>query len=132
MEKKEDFISASLKYWNEMSVQKRLTAVILFVLLFSWFYWYEYRPAKIKKDCSWVEEIRLAQPTITQEDVRASQLEYDDCININKGRGDLNHRLAFDLCPNLLKQEAPAIPESKSYRKALSREYEFCIHEKGL
>lgn len=47
------------------------------------FYWFAYRPAKIRHDCSWVKWIdpaTLAEPAITKEDVKNSQLEYEKCI----------------------------------------------------
>jgi len=104
------------------------------------FYWFAYRPAKIRHDCSWFKVITPAapaKPAITKDEAVTSQLKYNECIN-NQIKTDnpfldaLNNKYH---CDGLLKQETPAIPakpETYWYREAKKAEYDFCIREKGL
>lgn len=130
--------------------------ILLFIVIIGGgaFYWYEWRPAKIKHDCSWVKVVDPAvseKPAITKNEAEESRRKYDDCIKQNEEKASLeksldnyiktgqNIRKPFfsDLfCDNLLKQESPvipAIPERAWYRKEFDKDkYNFCIHEKGL
>lgn len=125
--------------------------VLLLILVGGVFYWFAYRPARIRHDCSWVKQISPAMPAeaaITKEDADASQREYNECLGrypapIEKQGFDLSAfpGSAIDAlnakykCDGLLKQErpaAPAKPETEWYREAREKEYDFCIHEKGL
>jgi hypothetical protein len=109
--------------------------VLALILLGGLFYWFAYRPTQIRHDCSWVKRVNPStpiQPAITKEDVEASKIKYNECINERKNRGDLFKGL---FCDSLLKQERPIIfatPETYWYAKANQNEYNFCIHEKGL
>lgn len=117
--------------------------VLALLLIGGVFYWFAYRPAKIRHDCSWVRVVdpaKPAEPAITQEDVKNSQLEYDKCI-VNEAKpedyqGGRKFFFSAFPCETKLEKERPAIPakpERVWYRKEADKdEYNFCIHEKGL
>ncbi len=127
------------------------TILVLF-LIGGMFYWFAYRPTKIRHDCSWVRVVdpaTPAEPAITSEDAQNSRLEYDKCIasqaqpkNSQGGRkrmfnddGTIVDPFAGLFCGNLLKQERPPLPakpEKVWYREVNKDEYNFCIHERGL
>ena len=115
---------------------------VLVIFIASAFYWFEYRPTKIRHDCSWFKmtsPATPAEPAITKEDVAASQIKYDECIKKYDVKPSGN--IFFDAlnnkaqCNGLLKQERQAaLAKSETYwhREAGKAEYDFCIHEKGL
>ena len=127
-----------------------LVVVILGVI----FYWYSYRPSKIKQDCSWVkvtEKAIPAQPAIINEEAKESVVKYDECVKRNRGKvnldgaldsyvktgawNELNKTVTIDKCKQLIKIEHPAIPsvpEKEWYREAEREEYSFCLHKSGL
>ena len=121
-----------------------LIVLILFIISVM-FYWFAYRPSKIRHDCSWVRMVDPAIPTkpaITKEDVKNSQLEYDECTKelaeLNKYNNSSRKRIFTNdgiRCDSLLKQERQLIPAESEriwYKKANKDKYNFCIHEKGL
>jgi len=103
--------------------------VSVFVLLSTAgaFYWFQLRPVKIKHDCSWVADHSnavSAKPEWTQE-------QYDRC---KKDEQDKYNGIIFS---GLLGCQSPhpayaAQPAKDWWRQATSKEYEFCIHEKGI
>lgn len=126
-------------------------SVLIILLLGILFYWFAYRPSKIRHDCSWTKRIDPAKPiapAITKEDVENSKLEYDECIvsqaklknehgyiSMFNDAGEYANSFYGVNCHTLLKQERPAIPatpEQVWYQEADEYEYDFCIHEKGL
>lgn len=120
-----------------------LIVLILFIISVM-FYWFAYRPSKIRHDCSWVRMVNpatIAKPAITEEDIKNSQLEYDKCVKelaeLNKYNTGYKRIFTNDgiMCDDLLKKERPFIPAKPEriwYKKARENEYNFCIHEKGL
>ncbi len=52
MESKKKFFDSCLQYWDEISTQKKLLIIFVAVLLVLSFYWYEYRPMKIRIECT--------------------------------------------------------------------------------
>ena len=49
-------------------------------LLAGWFYWFAYRPARIKHDCSWVKRHKNAipaRPAMTVEELKAKEIIVD-------------------------------------------------------
>ena len=131
-----------------------LSLFLVITILGLVFYWYGYRPSKIKQDCSWVKVVEKAIPekfAITSEDVEDSLIKYDECIERNGGKigledaldsyietgtwDELNKAAAINLCEQLIKVEReaiPAIPEREWYREAEKDEYIFCLHSNGL
>jgi hypothetical protein len=103
-----------------MSKKLLIIIVILVIVLAGFaFFWYEWRPAKIKHDCSWVK--RHSDPI--PERLPKSQEEIDACKKECSGQPFCC--LAFSL-------SHPAIPEKNWWEEASPEEYIFCIHEKGL
>jgi hypothetical protein len=119
---------------------KSLALIILgSLILAGWFYWFEYRPAKIRQDCSWTKHIISAQPVqpaVTKEDVAQAHREYEDCKDKSNKNNTLGGAWWCDLNLKNASQyespEIPAKPESSYYGEAEGNEYDFCIHEKGL
>lgn len=120
---------------------KVLLAIFLVCVGYCLFYWYEFRPAKIKHDCSWTKVTEAAIQAINKEEVEASRVEYDKCIEDNNKRKEEADKSGsawakFNLldfpCEQKLKYERPYTPEKEWYRKATEKEYNFCLHEKGL
>lgn len=88
------------------------------------FYWYEWRPAKIKHDCSWVkrhQDAIPAKPGLTQEEIDK------EC---NKIVGNPFYKsMTCNLTPT---PPEPAKPAKDWWAKASEAEYKFCLHDKGL
>lgn len=118
--------------------------IMLVLICGSLFYWYEFRPAKIKHDCSWykvVDSSKPAQPAITKEEAQVSQEKYDACKK-NSNQGKTTDLATVNIfadamldCDGILKYEReaiPAKPETYWYREAKKTEYDYCIHEHGL
>lgn len=51
VEKFVDFLFELKNYWNKFPVQKKFAFVSCFILLLFLFYWYEYRPSRIRIEC---------------------------------------------------------------------------------
>lgn len=117
--------------------------LVLLVVFTCVFYWYEYRPTRIRHDCSWVkvvDPVVPAVPAITKEDVNEGIKKHNECMNENKpkytiGDGKVHFDLSEVHCRDIILSEHPLIPEIPEniwYRKASKDEYNFCIYEKGL
>ena len=130
-------------------------AIIGLLLLFmgGLFYWFAYRPANIRHECSWTRRVNPATPTenaITREEADASKIKFDLCIQelpvkqkTTRNGFDFS---AFELspypsaidklnCESLLKKEHPVIPakpEEVWYGEATKQDYEYCVREHGL
>ncbi len=89
---------------------------ILLILAGGLFYWYEYRPAKIKHDCSWIN--RHSDPIIARDGKSKEEIE-----NCKKDGG---------LFCDLFSESTPAQPAKDWWEQATLKEYNFCIHEKGF
>jgi len=107
--------------------------LIILVMAMGYFYWKEYRPSQIKKECSWTKVVEAAQPEITAEEAQQRKEEYEKCREQteNLDLHGFEHLNRLALCGTLI-QERDYIPEKTYYRKATEEEYIFCIHEKGL
>ncbi len=99
-----------------------ILSVTALVLVFGgWFYWFQFRPAQIKHDCSWVKHHNDAVPA--QEAITKEQQikELGDRYNPN------NPYMATTDIPF-----RPAQPAKDWWEPATSKQYEFCLHDKGL
>lgn len=103
-----------------MKKLKKHWAIILLIFLFigGLFYWYEWRPSKIKQNCSWVHKTSEAIPARAAK----SKEEIENCKNENKDR----------LFCDLFSEPVAAQPAKDWWEPATTLEYNFCIHEKGL
>jgi len=103
------------------------------------FYWYGWRPSKIKHDCSWTEKHKDAIPAQSaisgpsEKEMKAAQEDFDNCEKVDHSTfACLNSRIHLD---NLKKQDQPAKPAQPAkdwWEKATKEEYNFCLHDKGL
>lgn len=121
--------------------ENKKNALVLLGLFLSasWFYWFQYRPSKIKHECSWIKETTAyvpARPTQTEQQLRENGL-LKNCQDAT--RIDAFELLSPGWC-NTSNQELiksykivqPEIPIKESWRKAMDNEYRFCLHDKGL
>lgn len=110
---------------------KILIFVILFLILIFVFYWFEYRPTKIRQECSWVQKYQDAisyAPAKTEEQLRAEGALMDcSTYSIDSFRDACE-----DINNSLIGKEIQAQPARDWYEKANTQEYEFCIRSKGI
>ena len=109
------------------------------------FYWFQVRPAKIKHDCSWVEEHHAAvegKEGKNEDQLRAEGL-IKDCDEFGSGSDSISGVLpryagSREECEFqnrktiILNKEVKPEPERTETRKATDEEYKFCLHNKGL
>jgi len=135
---------------------KKILAVIpLFVVIGGGlFYWYEYRPSRIKHDCSWVKYMeggQVERPTLSENELKEKGL-LKDCMKLkeqsekipaaNSYSAKLLNETIQKESDNCLadnkwliedyKSTKPAVPSMEKWRQATSQEYQFCLHDKGL
>jgi len=117
---------------NDNKIKKnkhRIHLILLGLLMLTgWFYWFEYRPVKIRQSCSWVkrhENAIIEQPPISEEELK-KQGKFTDCSL---------YETFIGLCEEhnkILMEGQPAKPARDWWEKAIKEEYEFCLHENGL
>lgn len=96
------------------------------------FFWFQIRPAEIRKECSAVEvheDAKPADPGLTKEEaeVKKEQCEKENCSDGNGGG-----KICWP-CASIQSKPATEAADAKDYsRQATEKEYEFCLHEKGL
>lgn len=85
------------------------------------FFWFQWRPAKIRQECSWVKKHTDAFKGTTVEEA----LEHKEkCLKEAKSE------FAVKLC-NIDITSSPQ-PAKDWYEPAKESEYNFCLHSKGL
>lgn len=128
--------------------------VVSFIILGGLFYWYEYRPSRIKHDCSWVkftEGGQAERPALTEAELKAKGL-LKDCAKLKEQSERIPAANSFStkLLDEAIQKESdncladnkwtvedykttkPEIPSKEKWREATSQEYQFCLHDKGL
>lgn len=115
---------------------------IAFILLITCiFYWFEYRPTKIRQDCSWVSRHENAvpeRPAKTEQQLRQEGLltERNGLLNAVREARDEKNNVFLDAIDKArieeYKQPVPAKPAMDWFEKASDREYQFCIRSKGI
>jgi hypothetical protein len=141
----------SLNTGMNRTLSFNIAGIILVILSLS-FYWFAYRPSRIKHDCSWVKVITPsipAYPALTENQLQAQGLlkdcTFDDTVlsvsfdeAIQKRKAELwaklkqeceqgNKRIIQDY--SVARKE---IPSKENWRKATDTEYKFCLRDKGL
>jgi hypothetical protein len=109
--------------------------LVFFLLTVSgFFYWSEYRPSKIKQNCSWKEiyeeavPARAARPKYTEEQKAA----FKDAATNKNGDGIDWSSFSENIDVNEIIPAQPAV-SAKNYWVATSKkEYETCLHQNGL
>lgn len=129
--------------------KNRIFLILLTILLISgWFYWYELRPAKIRQDCSWVKhttEAIPAKPAMNEEELKVGGLIKDCSGKRTKSSGEVTgiYESIFNedksTCESKNRQiieeyktVRPEIPAKDWWEPATPKQYEFCLHDKGL
>ncbi|MSU74594.1 hypothetical protein EXS57_02335 [Candidatus Kaiserbacteria bacterium] len=110
------------------------------LILGGYFYWFQLRPAEIKRGCSWVEEQTEAIPEVTQADIDQAKIDLADCKKTHPDPKDsLETWAEFNAavqCKDLAKLTAetphPATPSRTYYEETSPAEYSFCLHSHGL
>lgn len=119
---------------------KKIIFIIGLIIVLMFFYWYEWRPSQIMKECSWVKVVEPAKEAITKKEAEYNKKKYENCMMEKKeedkefeGWTKLNlEALAEIVCASGEVSEREYIPEKVYYRKAIDSEYDFCIHASGL
>ncbi len=127
-----------------------LIATLAILASVCWFYWSEYRPSKIKHECSWIKKHkdaipeRPAQTIYDVSDAKLQELEGNGVIKHcpqwdEVGKGFLQEwqdrqpcRDKNDQIIQNLKIMMPAEPAKDWWIKAKKEEYQFCLHHNGL
>lgn len=111
-------------------------APLMFIsfLLIAGFYWFEYRPAKIKHDCSWKLVHQDAEPA-TPEKPYYSKEEKEQILGNSLKNLDFWEKMNNDIALEHLNDVYPghdAVPGKDYWTKTSETEYTFCIREHGL
>jgi hypothetical protein len=129
----------------------------LFVVFAGLFYWYEYRPSEIPRECSWAPynvPATEAFAGITKEEAERKNTEmssncqglgdedkfseFNNRYSDNRSWESLNKQAREEaLCKTFIieaTEEAPrpAEPERTAWRQATDREYTQCLRNNGL
>lgn len=114
---------------------------ILFVLSLL-FYWFQWRPSKIKQDCSWVKhhtDAIQAREGLTESQLKEKGMLVDCPLQTQQEGVQL-----FELYKNTpncyfenrrtieLNKPIWYVPAKDWWEKATKDEYTFCLHDKGL
>lgn len=59
-----------------------IIALLLIIIGTGWFYWYEWRPSQIRKECSLKSYYPLDMSKILQSDSEKDQ-SYKECLRVN-------------------------------------------------
>lgn len=124
------------------------TVLLLLILSFS-FYWFAWRPAQIKHECSWIKhhnDAVSARPAMTMDQIKATELLME-CPNDTPSispNNNVNRNIVVPLgVPNFCERHnqviiddysksIQAVPARDWYEKATDEEYKFCLRNKGL
>lgn len=134
----------------------KITIAVIVLSALGLFYWFEVRPTRIKHDCSWVRKYRQAipeRPAMSEDELslkgmledcdRYKSVDSNNDTDSEKNNGifefsdwdaelmaachDRNRVVIEDY--RTIKPEEPA---QEWYEKATKKEYDFCLHDKGL
>lgn len=119
---------------------RALLVLIALILIAGWFYWFEFRPAKIRQECSWVKhttEAIPAKPAMTEEELKANGLIKNDCktsgyVGIFSLPSQENCSFKNNQIIEEYKTARAAVPAKDWYSKASDKDFDFCIRENGL
>ena len=118
----------------KQTLKKYWWTIIIVLIIGRAFYWFEWRPAQIKHDCSWAKKHSDAVPAMLAWPGK-TQKEIDECMR-NASSNNISSSINLDklLCPmnSAPRPAEPAQPAKDWWEKASKTEYDFCVHEKGL
>ena len=118
---------------------KYQVVILIVLVLGGLFYWFQLRPAFIKKECSWVEKHTEAVPEVTQADIDQAKIDSANCNEIKYPENRIQtvaewkEANAAAHC-RLLATGGPraAVPPKTYYEPASSAQYSQCLHAHGL
>jgi uncharacterized membrane protein YhaH (DUF805 family) len=128
------------------TAQLPLMSLAVLAIIAGLFYWFQYRPSKIKQECSWVEEISEAipyRPAMNRGEMILHGV-LEDCSKeafANNPQWNSPEKIALEekLCEAINETKVKeysvaqeAVPAKSWWRKATTKEYEFCLHSRGL
>ena len=113
------------------------------LLISALFYWFQYRPSRIKHDCSWIREYTEAipyRPAMTEVELKDKGFLKDCSTNGNfdnwiSKRAEGVRSICESDNQRLIDEygtDRPAVSANEWWRKARSEEYQFCLHDNGL
>ncbi|KKU47276.1 MAG: hypothetical protein UX68_C0041G0005 [Parcubacteria group bacterium GW2011_GWA2_46_9] len=117
-----------------MNKLKQYWTIILVVLIFSGglFYWFQWRPSSIRRECSWVQRhinAVQAQPAIPPKSQQELLAAYQKCKNDKGYLCEMWYRLDHSSSG---RPEIKAEPAKDWWESASPSEYSSCLHSKGL
>lgn len=112
-----------------MRVYILIASVASVLVLGAWsFYWFEYRPSRIRHDCSWVHVEKDAVPAV--------EPDYSTPWPDDPGPGATAYeQYGYELKKSWVQKErngTPGSPAEDYWTAADEDEYKFCLHDKGL
>lgn len=119
-------------------------AVLCVLIVAAGFYWFQWRPSEIKKECSYTPRIVAAVPELYQAQIDAERAAYDSCVKAHPSKplttdGDSlwgGIMVTDTACKNLPtgygETAHPASPAKTVYDPANTATYNFCLHAHGL
>ncbi len=129
--------------YKKINISKLGLGLSIVLIMGGLFYWFQFRPAQIKHDCSWVKQIswaKPAEPAMTEAQLKLKGM-LEDCSKWDFIKTRPNSSLSGlqDYCESDNKRKVeeykngkPEVPAKEWWRKAKTEEYQFCLHDKGL
>ena len=117
-----------------------ITIFLLLILGVGAFYWFEYRPYKIKQDCSYITVTIPEVLEVTTEQAQVNRKENKDCkerVSEKSEQEELsNIETLFeeDKCDleYPIQEEQEYQPERQEIKEASEEEYSNCLRRNGL
>jgi len=114
-----------------------VTIVVLTTIGSLLFYWFQYRPSRIRHDCSWVKEMvgyEPAKPAMTEKELLAKGI-IDNCDSVSERlieEVSLNCGYLHKHTVETYKIARPEMPAKEHWRQSTDIEYKFCLRDKGI
>lgn len=100
-----------------------ILSVVLLGLVGGWFYWFEWRPLEIRKDCNWIEKTAGGN-----DEPDYSNIQGSPAFKIKDGSVTSDRTENWKAAGSPMKH----VPVSKYWKKATDDEYKQCLRLKGL
>ncbi len=128
----------------------KLFVPALFVVFAGLFYWYEYRPTEIRRECSWTPYTVPAKEAfagMTKEEAEQKNAEtssncrdkfpnFTEAFSDERSWDSLNEKAKnyapCNVFPAKEESPRPAEPERTAWRQSSDREYTQCLRNNGL
>ncbi len=121
-------------------------SITLLIVISGSFYWFQWRPMQIKKECSWVKNLTSGIPELTENQINQAKIDYQSCKKIIPSAStdiigqsfwdNINMNVEVNNCANKkqIAESKPhlAVPPEPYYTPANSTQSTFCLHSRGL